>query len=338
MYASCNARLLPAVSYENLACKPTTAQFISTLPVYNSKISNTGTNSEPAKCQPQKVSVPTNCQSCQCAAQNLQAFAKSHTCEQVSDHIDSISPWKSLNGQTPDQTRFMRFHALSDLASRHTGAYDQDATNKIYGDFPPDWPKMKQAMIGCTAAIETNASFEPLTIDQRTCTKKKKKVLASSSVGMSQQMITGYNEAVGVGHRINKVFTPFVSKIKRYQSENGQKILKEFDTLSTDPELQIEFLDYFLSVKASSLRYLNGGKIKSTNFEMVRQLAELYNASNTKVSYGKGVAACTECIYNLTQKTDYNSAQLDRCLAKAKTALCKEVQIDHPADNFKCGS
>jgi hypothetical protein len=193
--------------------------------------------------------------------------------------------WKNLD-------QFDRFKLILKLANRHVGHYDDPRV------VTPAWKQSKTAMMVCIGAAETGESLDPMTISLENC--RRHPSTQAGLGGMSRQF---YLKDVNSG--------AFQSEISRYQGANASKI-KTYDILTTDPELQLEFMDYYLS----SILRDRGGSVRTLPVEW---LADHYNTAIS--SYGPRVAACHSCVLNMlqTQPASYTPSEVANCVKRAQS-------------------
>ncbi len=195
--------------------------------------------------------------------------------------------------------QFSRFKLILKLADRHAGRYDYHPLNLKKN---PDreiakWNQAKSAMMVCISAAETGESLDPMTISLANCEGHP-----STQAGLGGMTREYYLKDVNSGD--------FVSEIPRYQGA-GAKKLKKYDNLTTDPELQLEFMDYYLST------ILKDRHRMPENLP-VEWLANRYNTAIP--SYGARVAACQKCVVNLLKKkpSSYTPSDVSTCMKDAQ--------------------
>jgi hypothetical protein len=132
--------------------------------------------------------------------------------------------------------------------------------------------------------------------------------IRSDQVGMGQQSVEGFEEAITKGFPMPKERVVFHSNIPRYQGPNAKYAL-DYDRLTTDPELQMEFMDYFLDAKVHN-------KVAAKGLDRVQQMATSYNGSAAKETYGRLVKNCTPCVLKLINRhsMDISGSEAQACI------------------------
>jgi hypothetical protein len=263
--------------------------------------------------------VPARCEQTACRFSHVfdavKEYAKSgRSCmKNLRDYLKRNSPWAKLD-------IFARFKLTLELAKRHAGAYESQSNQPKLVAGGDKWAETKAAMMTCIGVRETG-NLEPLSISYANCAGRY-----ATQAGLGGQVRRYYEAAIAgsdyhgpagisFGHRQNVTFE---SSIPRYQGEAGKIQLRNYDNLTTDPELQLEFMDYNLS----SIAARTGKRLDPTAKSTIEYLARQYNLSRTKDTYGKTVANCTECILHLA-KDSYTESQATACMNLARGASQK---------------
>ena len=273
---------------------------------------------------PPSVKVPAFCADCKCTFSGLQSQVRgARDNKDCFNRFKSVqkrySPWKDLD-------RFDRFKMTLELANRFSGAYDHAQEGRGYrGGLSPAWKGIKQAMMACIATKETGGELDPLVVSIANCWGP------SEYGGMAQQHMPTYKVAVEKGMSVDGYELAFRSTIPRYRVSDAYK---NQNILTTDPELQIEFMDYFLTTKLSDLQTKLGTRMK--DYDLVENLASWYNGSENKAAYGLAIRACTYCAVKLVQKGSYTPTEADNCMGYASFPVCKELMDENKGEPFCC--
>lgn len=270
---------------------------------------------------------PAFCNHCDCLFSNLQRSAQtaSGSCQaRLQDLYKKHSPWAKLD-------RFDRYKMTLALAQRHAGAYDHQQDGKPQAGLPAGWKTLKRAMMACIATKETGGDLEPMIISGGNCGG------ASYYAGMGQQSKSDFTESVTKGQSIYGITSVFRSAIPRYRSEAGApNHSQNYNMLTVDPELQMEFMDYFLTSKLSDMIDKNGKVPK--DYDLVENLAAWYNGSSAKASYALAVRACTYCTMTLLHKGVYGPDEANNCMGYANFSVCGELMAANRGVKFGCST
>jgi len=221
------------------------------------------------------------------------------------------------------------------LAQRYVATYDHQPDGRIRDGLPAGWKSLKRAMMACIATKETGGTLEPMIIGGGNCSGNSGGV--SNFAGMGQQSRNDFNDSVTKGQSMYGSLSIFRSGISRYATPPAdQKFGQNFDMLTADPELQLEFMDYFLSSKTSDMMDKLGRVPK--DYDLVENLAAWYNGSSGKAAYGLVVRACTYCTVTLLQKQSYTPEEATNCMGYANYSVCRELMKANPGQKFGCST